>query len=323
MNAIVNYIKCNAHLSFLYKVCFLFILVFSLDFTIGYFLDYYYFKQESGFLNRTTFSIEKTNSDLLVFGASTANHHYRPDVFEDRLKLSYYNAGRDGNSIFYHYAILKAILKRFSPKMVILDIGRGEFWKFQTSYDRISSLLPYYENHPEIRSIVELKSPYERLKLISKIYPYNSLILSIAVGNAEFNKDRWKEVKGYVPLTRVWRESIKTDSSYTKHSLDSVKIRIYESFIKDCITSKVKLFVVCSPYYMKSVYKDSSLIVGQEIAKKYNIGFYDYSNDTVFINNPQYFEDIFHLNDEGAKLFSNLLVDRLKDTYDHQLILKK
>ena len=47
-----------------------------LDFLIGSILEYFYFKQESGLLYRTTYSLDSTHADFLVLGSSTANHHY-------------------------------------------------------------------------------------------------------------------------------------------------------------------------------------------------------------------------------------------------------
>jgi hypothetical protein len=298
--------------NFFFRLFILIIIVFILDFSIGSILRYYYFKQDSGFLYRTTYSINEAEADIIILGASTANHHYHPAIFEERLKRSYYNAGRDGNSIFYHYAVLKAILLRHTPSIVIFDIAKGELGKFQTSYDRLSSLLPYYNEHKELRPIIELKSRYEKIKMLSNIYPFNSMILSVAVGNSEFNKKRWNEVKGYVPLFRKWSEPLTTDSITPRYSIDSIKVLMYESMIKDCQNSGVELFIVSSPVLQRSTYVDSTIIVGKRIASSYNIPYLDYSDNEYFIKHPDYFEDIFHLNDEGAKVFSNMIIDDIK-----------
>jgi hypothetical protein len=291
----------------------LFTIIFIFDFSIGNILSYLYFKQESGLQYRTTYSIEKTKADLLIFGSSRANHHYHPDVFEKKLHLSYYNVGRDGNFIFYHYAVLKGILKRYSPKIVILDIVQGEFQLDPNSYDRLSSLLPYYRTHPEMHSIIELRNKYEKLKLLSSIYPYNSSIFTILAGNAEFNKKRKSDIKGYVPVLKTWHNSIQMDYNPVKYKIDSIKVKAYESFIQNCIHSKVKLYIVCSPYFIKSNHTDYSIILAQGIAKKYNIKFWDFSKDSIFINNPKLFGDITHLNDDGAKIFSTKITDNIRN----------
>lgn len=136
-------------------------------------------------------------------------------------------------------------------------------------------------------------------------------MFTIMVGNAEFNKKRRGDIKGYVPLTKTWNGSIQIDSNSFNYEIDSLKVNVYRSFIQDCIHSKVKLYVVCSPYFIKSNHIDYSVSIGQEIAKKNNIEFFDYSKDSVFINNSKLFSDIIHLNNSGAIIFSNMLIDTI------------
>ena len=307
-------IKKNDFRHFLFKMFILLAIVFLLDYSIGNILSYYYFKQQRGSDYLTTYAIEKTKADLLIFGSSRANHHYVPDIFEKRLNLSYFNAGRDGNFLFYHYAILKAVLKRYTPKMVILDLIHGEFSKNQDSYDRLSSLLPYYKSHPEMRSIIELKSPFEKIKMLSSIYPNNSSLLVIAGGNAFFSKKKREDTQGYIPLSEIWNEPIKNEVTTYKYTLDSTKIKIYESFIRDCINAKVKLFIICSPYFWKSSFTDYSVRIAQELAEKRNVVFLDYSQDSTFTNNVNLFADPQHLNDKGARIFSTNVVDTILST---------
>jgi len=293
---------------FFLKLGALALLVFLLDFIIGSVLRHYYFKQESGLLYRTTYAIEKTTDEFLVFGSSRANHHYHPEIFENQLHQSYYNVGRDGLGILYHYAVLKAVLKRYTPKTIVLDFIAGELDKDAQSYERLSCLLPYYKNHPEIRPIVHLKSPYEKFKLCSSVYPYSSQIFTIAAGNAEFNKKRRADLKGYVPLWGLWNSPAVVRNRAEEHKLDPNKVKIFESFIKECRQNEVKLYIVCSPYYDKSRQNDPSLKKAAEIAKNYSVAFFDYSVDTSFTNKNLFFSDAEHLNNDGARFFSGRLV---------------
>ncbi len=302
-------IRQKEYIDFIYKVsCFLLIL-FILDFAAGSILEHFYFKQKSGLLYRASYSINETNEDLLIFGSSKATHQYNPDVFEKHLNLSYCNVGRDGSSIIYQYAVLKAILQRYSPKMIILSVGR-EFEKENDSYDRLSMLLPYYGAHPEMHSIIELRSPYEKFKLLSKVYPYNSLLFSIIAGNMEMNKARYEDIKGYIPLSKIWNKPLGTISSKDgNYELDSIKIGCYESFIKDCIESNVKLYIVSSPHFYKLDFIEKSESLGKEIAQKYNVRYLDYAEDSMFLSTPGLFADGGHLNKTGAIIFSNIIAE--------------
>ena len=306
----IDKIKKSPFGFFVVKLLVFFAIVFVLDFAVGGVLKHFYFKQQSGLQYRTTYSMEKTTADILVFGASRANHHYHTQVFENELPdYSFYNAGRDGNSIFYHYAVLKSILKRYTPKIVILDFERTSLAKDNYSYDRIASLLPYYSTHPEVRPIVDMRSTYEKYKMLSKTYPFNSALFTIAIGNAEINKTRRSDIKGYVPLTNVWDKPLDYDSNTViKNVLDTNKIACYENFIKDCKNQGTKVFIFVSPYYILFKNPDYSVLKGQEIAKKYNVDFYDYTADTVFTANRSLFADLVHLNDGGARVYTKMVI---------------
>lgn len=289
-------------------------ILFFLDYLIGTILRQLYFKQDSGYLYRTTYAMDSTEADILIFGSSTANHHYYPPLFQKRMNMSVYNTGRDGNSIFYNYAVLESVLKRYRPKIAILDFDLGEFKKEQASYDRLSSLLPYLNEHPDIKSIIELKGPYEKYKLLSKIYPFNSLIFSIGIGNVDYNRRREfiEDIEGYVPLTNQWNKQILTDKSIKDYEVDSNKINVLKAFIKDCQSSNVKLYIFISPRFIKYYSKDPSVEITHSIANKFQVPFYDYTKDTLFLEHPKFFADQIHLNNLGAKVYSNIVIDDIK-----------
>ena len=296
---------------FILKTLLFLMILFFLDYIIGEILRNLYFKQDSGYLYRTTYALDSTKADILIFGSSTANHHYYPPLFEKRLNMTVYNTGRDGNTVFYNYAVLKSVLKRYTPKIAILNFDIGEFEKEQDSYDRLSSLLPYFKEHPNIRPIIELRGPYEKYKLLSKIYPFNSLIFSIGIGNTDYNRSRKNidDEQGYVPLTNHWNKKIYNDTSNIKYKLDSNKIDALKSFIKDCVNSNIQLFIFISPRFIKYDSKDQSIEIMRAIAKVFAIPFYDYSKDSFFWSHPELFDDQTHMNDSGAKVFSNKVID--------------
>lgn len=299
--------------SFPVKLFFFILILFFLDLAVGRLLKHFYFKQDSGLLYRTTYAMDSTRADILIFGSSTANHQYIPESFDQQLQLSCYNTGRDGNSILYSYAILQGVLKRYAPKTIILDVYDHEFMQDQDSYDRISSLLPYYNDHPEIRSTIQLKSPFEKYKMLSKIYPYNSLLFTIAVGNADFNKDRayGNDQNGYVPLTNTWKGPLIINSSHSNYELDSTKINIFRYFLNDCRRSNVRLYVFLSPKFIEHKYEDATVAIVKKITGEFKIPFYNFVNDSFFLNHRELFFDNNHLNAEGAKIYTEMVIDKI------------
>ena len=86
-----------------------FVLVFLGDLIIGTSLDYLYQNVKSGLFYTTSYSINKSTADILIFGNSRANHHYNPKIIEEETGLTCYNTGRDGQSIFFNTSVFKLI----------------------------------------------------------------------------------------------------------------------------------------------------------------------------------------------------------------------
>lgn len=299
--------------SLLFKTMVFLFILFLLDLVFGTFLFNLYSKQKPGEFYRISYVIDSTKADILIFGASRANHHYVPENFEKRMNLSCYNTGKDGQIILYNYAILKSVLKRYSPKIAILDFSRDEFEVDQQSYDRLSALIPYYQSHPEIRKIIDLRSPYEKYKMFSHIYPYNSLIFNLIMGAIESHKERKNihEQNGYIPLNESCYRQLSEDTSYGSQNLDTNKINGFKSFIKDCKNSNVRLFVVFSPLLVKYPHQDPSIKVAKSICKENDVPVYSFINDSSFYHTNFFAADGTHLNDKGARVFTNRVIDSI------------
>lgn len=285
------------------------IVIIALDFTIGYALRYFYFKETSGLNYRTTYSMDSTRAELLIFGSSRANHDYVPEIFEDSLNKTFYNTGRDGNGIFYQQALVKTILKRYSPKIIIFEFA-GTFAKGCEEYEQMASILPYYKTHPEIRKIIELRSPFEKLKMMSGIYPFNSQLLTIAIGNLEINKKRENDNKGYIALNKEWQYDLEAGTDKINDQLDSNKISAFKETITDAKNSGAQVFVVFSPVFQKHS-KNDDLVICDKLCAAENIPFFDFSKESVFLQHKDWFQDIVHLNNKGATEFSKLLVGKI------------
>jgi hypothetical protein len=48
------------------------------------------------------------------------------------------------------------------------------------------------------------------------------------------------------------------------------------------------------------------------------VPFFDLSNDSLFLHSPELFADISHLNDEGAKVFSGILTDKIHSNFSFE-----
>ena len=292
---------------------FLFLIIFA-DAFIGGLLQHFYFTMKSGTQFRTTFAMEKTEAEVIIMGSSKAVHSYSTIILQDKLKATCYNAGRDGEaSSLYHYAILEAILKRYHPKMVVLDLMIGEFGNRLYTYDKLATLSPYYETNPEIRPIINLRSGSENFKLLSHIYPFNSLIMAIISGNIDVNGTKNLDNNGYIPLPSsiVITQPKFTFDKRQPYALDTTKIKILNAFIEDCLKAKVQPYLIVSPTYENYTGVDPSITKLNEIANYYHIPFFNFLENPFFLDHPLMFADPLHLNESGAKIFSNMISDSI------------
>jgi hypothetical protein len=254
--------------------------------------------------------MEMTNSKALIFGSSRANHHYHPQVLEEELGISTYNTGRDGNFILYNTAVLKSTLKRYTPSVIVLDLDIYSFNRSTENYDRLSSLLPYYKTHEEIRDIVELRGPFEKIKLRSSVYPFNSMIFNIAIGNTAMNKKRKSDQNGYVPLTTIYNKEIRENN--VQEEIDDQLVKSFADFITAARAAGSKVFVIASPVYYR-YHQSRTLELAREICLRKQVEFWDYSQDTAIQQQKDQFADPAHLNDTGARLFSKRIAARIKE----------
>lgn len=301
----------NPYFIFFKKLFVLFIILVVADNALGNLLNYFFLKIKSGETSRTTYAINKADERLIVFGSSRAIHHYEPTVLEDSLKLTVYNAGRDGQGILYCYGILKSILARDTPQKIILDINLGEFIQSQNSYNRLSVLLPYYKTNREVRPVVNLKSRYEKIKTFSSLYCYNSLVLSIMLNNLIQRNETI--TKGYQPLFKILNKPLKEgDYSADEGNIDTVKVNYFRYFIKDALSANCNVHVFVSPIYYINDSLDASIQIAKQICKQYNVQVSDYSQSPFFLKHPEYFQDISHMNNEGAKIYSSMVSEDIR-----------
>jgi len=266
------------------------------DFICGFALKYFYFNAPY----KVTYSLNETNEDILIFGSSRANHHYDPNVFTEVLNQTCFNNGYDGQSIYYHTAILESTLTRYKPQTIILDITGWDYGisANNSATDALNVFLPYYASaKEEIREIINLRGKYEKVKLLSKCYPYNSRILSI-IDCYTNQRNRSFGDKGYLPLQGVIKGEITVRNHEGEQEYDQQKVSYLEQFIAKARAADVNMIITFSPTLNAP---NTQLI--SSLANKHNVEFWDYSNNPSFLK-PEYLKDRTHMNSNGAEKYS-------------------
>lgn len=284
----------------------LFLVIVS-DRLIGYGLEQLYNKQTCGLLYRTNIVVDSTTANILVFGSSRANHHYNPSIFEKETGKSFYNCGRDGTGFMYSAALINAVTTRYKPKVLIIDIIPNEFTEPEEG--KLSPLLPYAKNSA-IKPFFQYNGNFEQVKLLSKIYPYNSLFTNLIVGTLDYNKERSRDYKGFLALQGMMNtDTLEVEDE--KKVLNKDKVKVFDELLTNLEKKGIRSVVVISPKYVDfkgwETVKTCSMICSNH-------------NGTIFLNylntktsrTKRYFKDSWHLNDTGSLVFSSDLAQKLK-----------
>lgn len=248
------------------------------------------------------------NEDVLVMGSSRASHHYVSRILVDSLRMTCYNGGQDGNGIVLQYGRWKMISKRHVPKVLIYDIEPAFDLSVDDNSRYIDRLKPYSDDS-DVNGFIAGLFPLERLKMLSKMYCFNYKFLEVisdCVRPSDSNG-------GYKPNLKHIRQEVidaePTVKMYEYNEADEVKMQCLANLIEEAKEMGVKVVLVSSPYWRG--YPEIDLHLVKNLADKMNIPFIDYANSEIR-NNPDWWADSMHLNDEGAQVFTEDLSIKLR-----------
>ena len=266
-----------------------------------------------GDTGKTYFSLYDVNTPIVIVGSSRAAHHYVTQMIEDSLGAPAYNVGRDGCFFSYNCCVVNSILDRYSPKLIIWENGANYLYEGSTP---LENLYPYYESNTWVTKAIKEDLPWtENVKLMSSLYRYNSVIHRVIMryfGRKSFVDET---EKGYLPLKpKKLQEAlelmpIENDSK----TLSEVKIARFRSVLARAHNKGVKMVVVYSPMYRICNLDDKSAVKMREICEQYGMLFLNNSQLPYFLENPSLFNDATHMNDDGARLYTNIFLKQIKE----------
>lgn len=293
----------------LYKFVFVLVLfvltLLVLDRGIGLGYSYLYNSQT----NKLTYAWKNCDDQIVILGSSRANHHYIPSVISDSTRMTCFNFGAGGQNIYYHYAILNMILEHNSPQKIIYELLDIDFKKTGEGHDKakLSVLNPVYTINDSVKNIVRLQGVSESVCLdLFWTYRYNSTIFDV-LHDKYFLNIQMKD-NGYVPISGEWNYPIEYVKD--KEEFDLQKIGYINRLIKLCNDYNIKLIIAVSPYFQHYEYTNPYEKVIPLL--KGDFEFWNYGNDSIFLNDNKLFKDVLHLNAIGAERYSKIIAHRLK-----------
>ena len=289
----------------------LIVLFFVLDAVVGMFGNRMLDNAKWRKFGKEKYVLNVDTSDIFIFGSSRAEYHYVSNLIGDSLQKSVYNAGMSGCGFPYSCNMMKSMLKRHNPKMIILDVLTSDISDNNESVGfgingAISSFKPYYGKNEVLSAFINSHSSFwERQCLSINLFKFNSEFLNLIASLS--NKPNDFGANGYKKNLKNKRDiDITISNSYVENK---EKMQMLEDLIVEIKERKIKLILIYSP---SMVILDSSIQRELEnISTLFDVPFYNFSKSKTEIEQFE-FADAIHLNNIGAEIFSSILLDSLK-----------
>ncbi len=294
---------------FLMNIAIFITIVAAVDYTLGE--VFLYLQAKAGGRTGAEYYIcEQAKEDVIVMGSSRATYHYVSNIISEKLGMTCFNAGKDGNGIIMQYGRWKLISRRYTPRILIYDITPEFDIEMNDNQRYIERLKPFC-NNKSVRQYVSTLFPLERIKLLSRMYRYDSKIFEII---SDFKrKEDFGKASGYIPLDGYIRQEVVEDvESARKSAIDSDPVKMYylEQLIKETREKGITVYLVVSPCWKGGKYTEDAYSQIKKLADKYNVSFMNYIESSYCVKSG-YFKDSFHLNDKGARVFTEDLVSKI------------
>ena len=234
-------------------------------------------------------------------------------MIADSLGQSVYNAGLDGRFMSYNYCAINSILDRYTPKTIVLDISPN--WLYGKGIDNMDDLIVHYRGNKWASEVIKKNLSFnEYAKMNINLYRYASVlrhfIVRLCFGNMNEEVDK---LCGYRPLMpKILESPLKLENLEAEiDSLNQGNVDMFRSTLERAKSKGVRVIVVESPAYQIRPKNDRSAQMMKKICQEEGVEFYDNSQLDQFLQHPEYFKDATHLNDNGARVYTELFLQQI------------
>lgn len=182
------------------------------------------------------------------------------------------------------------------------------------SYNDMHTLTPYYPSNLFVKQYFDSIQCYkEELPLLSSAYRYNDKLIPILKSMVY---TRITTNNGYDPLYNVMRSTtVQKDAKKSTTALPiNTDIFDYKSaniarVLDKCKEQGVPIIILTSPIYQAETPQTTLL---QSIYEERSIPYFSWLNDSYFNEHHELFQDKTHLNDNGAHIHTQNVINTLK-----------
>jgi hypothetical protein len=262
-------------------------------------------------------SVLDAGADIVVLGHSRARHNYDPAVFAEVLGGSVFNAGANGQGLWYTRAMVDLVLTRSTPDLFIIDVDPQALVYDQRERDAVAFLAPFIDDSEVTRDLVLGQSRLEPLKYLSRSFRYNSRLAQM--GNTAVRGD--PDGLGHEPLPERFDPATDPDAA-ALYGDDPVEAdpeleALLRASIEQALDAGARVAVVTSPIYRADGRVDPRFVpllarVGEIAASAGAPHVVVTIEAHPEFADPARYADATHLNDAAAPGFSRLVAGRIR-----------
>lgn len=262
--------------------------------------------------DKLNYMIDGVDCDILIIGSSRAFRHYDAKMMSDSLGVKVYNAGYDGVNSAFILPVIESFLRNVNPKMVIYEVLP---WEFASRVNKnVGVLKSLYGHTDEISHQLDMAGYNQYNVLNSNLIRFNSPIPGFFSLLVTYNNNY-----GFESLYSGNPDLLEEEKPIDKeiNESDPLAIENFNKIIKLIRDKDIPIVMVFSPCYsiMDSPVKSEQIIdsLGLPFINNFMLRF---DGDP-----KEYFYDITHLNDKGAKLYTRHFIGQIKPYLEEYGIL--
>ncbi len=264
---------------------------------------------QTGEMGRVSQLLANKDADIVIFGSSRAKHHFDPAVLESVSQQSVFNAGWDGQGIYYHRFMQQMLLKNgTSARTFILQLDPQDLARSNASRV-VSALSPYVDASPETTQIFQQCDDRVVVKQHSQCWRFNSLVGPLVLN--------WLKPapsdNGFSALESTGRKLVaQPDRTLPRLKPDPQLVAEYRRFISDARKHGIDVVLVSCPRLDRNEEAEQETWPAlQRIAHDEQVTLLALDERRFpQLADPDLYCDAGHLNPEGARALTKLLAQR-------------
>lgn len=290
------------------------VLIVAIDLGMGWCMGAYVRRCEiPGDYKKIEYMLKHVDVQILLLGASTCMNSVDPMMIEKDLGKTAFNGGLNSQRLELFDIMCDAAFKHSHPELLILVLRKNDL----TTDDigRLAMLNIYYGlGNTKIDDYLNEGNLKKKLLMSSSLYRFNTYWWRILLYHFKsFNELAHggflgKPVLKYLPSPMEAQPAEKNELP----DVNPHKIQCLENILATCRKAGARLWIVIAPEYGTGDADSGDVTHIRSFCEKNGIPFWNDLYHPDYADHPEYFYDNFHLNNNGARLYTRLMMKRLQ-----------